>query len=163
MRRWMTHLLYFPWRLGRLFPRRALDAIEREIAASEQRHTGELRFAVEANFDLLQLMRGVTARTRARELFSQLRVWDTAQNNGVLIYLLLAEHRVEIIADRGIDAKVEPAFWADVCQRMRIAFQRGEFETGVCQGIREIEAQLKTHFPATGINYNELPDRPVVL
>lgn len=163
MRRWMRHLLYFPWRLGQLFPRHALDAIEREIAASEQRHSGEIRFAVEASFDLLQLMRGVTARTRAQELFSHLRVWDTAQNNGVLIYLLLAEHRVEIVADRGIDAKVEAAFWADVCERMRIAFQQGEFETGVREGIREIEARLEKHFPASGANLNELPDRPVVL
>lgn len=163
MRRVIKHLLYFPWRRLRCFPQRVLDVIEQEIAASEKRHTGEIRFAVEANFDLLQLLRGNTSHQRADQLFSQLRVWDTAQNNGVLIYLLLVERRVEIVADRGIDAKVPADFWAQVCQRMREAFQRGDFEAGVLQGIRAIDTELATHFPVTGTNPNELPDRPIVL
>lgn len=163
MRRALRHLLYFPWRMRQSFPRPVLKAIEQEIAASERHHGGELRVAIEGHLSVPQLLRGTTARQRARELFSLLRVWDTEHNSGVLIYLLLAERRVEIVADRGIAARVGPAFWDQVCQAMRVAFQRGEFETGVRQGIRAIDAQLMAHFPATGVNPNELPDRPLVL
>ncbi|MHB1232827.1 MAG: TPM domain-containing protein [Burkholderiales bacterium] len=163
MRRLIKHLLFFPWRLRRIFTQPVLATIEREIGASEQRHTGQIRFAVEANFDLLSLLRGKTARARALEVFTRLRVWDTEQNNGVLIYLLLAERRVEIVADRGIDAKLDQARWLQICQRMQAAFRKGDFETGAREGIREISAHLAAHFPAAGGNANELPDQPVVL
>ena len=163
MRRFLQHLLYLPWRMRQCFPRSALASIEREIAASEGHHGGELRVAIEAHLGLPRLLRGIGSRQRALELFSQLGVWDTEHNSGVLIYLLLAERRVEIVADRGIDARVGPAFWEGVCREMREAFQRGEFEAGVLQGIRAIDAQLTAHFPATGANPNELPDRPLVL
>ena len=140
-----------------------LDAIEHEITVAEGHHRGEIRFVIEANLDLLQLVRGTTARTRALELFSELHVWDTEENSGVLVYLLLAERRVEIVADRGINTKVRPESWADVCRHMSQAFQRGQFETGALQGIREIDAQLTVHFPTTGDRANELPNQPLVL
>lgn len=163
MRRFLQHLCYFPWRLRQLFPRPVLDRIEHEIAASERHHSGEICVAIEANLDLLQLVRGTTARARALEVFSDERLWDTEQNNGVLIYLLLAEQRVEIVADRGINARIGPQSWAQVCRDMGDAFHRGEFETGVCTGVRDIAAQLRAHFPATGAHSNELPNRPLVL
>lgn len=163
MRRLFQHLFYSPWRLRQCFPRPVLDAIEHEIIVAENHHRGEIRFVIEANLDLLQLWRGTSARTRALELFSQLHVWDTEENSGVLVYLLLAERRVEIVADRGITAKVSPASWERVCQGMSEAFQRGQFETGALQGIRDIDAQLTAHFPTTGARPNELPNQPLVL
>jgi len=163
MRRIIRHLLFFPWRLRQLFTRSVLHAIEQEIAASERLHSGQIRFAVEANLDLMSLLRGKTSRTRALEVFTQLRVWDTEHNNGVLVYLLLAERRVEIVADRGIEAKLGHALWSRICRQMQEAFRRGAFEEGVREGIREIGVQLATHFPANGSAANELSDRPVVL
>ena len=149
--------------MRQIFGQHVLAAIEREIAASERRHSGQIRFAVEANLDLLQLLRGLTSRTRALELFTQLRVWDTELNNGVLIYLLLAEHRVEIVADRGFHAKLEAAVWQGICQLLQERLHQGEYEAGICACIREVDAQIATHFPDTGIGVNELPDRPVIL
>jgi len=163
MPRLFQHLLFFPWRLRQLFNKPVLAAIEREITASEQRHNGQIRFAVEANFGLLPLLRGVTSRARALDVFAQLRVWDTEQNNGVLIYLLLAEHRVEIVADRGINAKLDQAVWQRICQDIQRALREGAFADGVCTGIREIDAHLTAHFPSTRATINELPDHPVVL
>jgi uncharacterized membrane protein len=163
MQRISQHLLFFPWRLRQLFTPSVLHAIEQEIAASERLHSGQIRFAVEANLDLGVLLRGKTSNARALDVFSQLRVWDTEHNNGVLVYLLLADRQVEIIADRGIDAKLDQAVWTRICQQMQAAFQQGAFEVGVCEGIREIGVQLALHFPAVGRAANELPDRPVVL
>ena len=163
MHRLFQNILYSPWYLRRLFTRPVLAAIEREIALSETRHSGQIRVAVEANLGLIPLMKGVTSRTRALEVFTQLRVWDTEQNNGVLIYLLLAEHRVEIVADRGINTPLEPVVWQQICQHMQAALQLGAYEVGVCSGIREIDAQLSTYFPAVTAPVNELPNRPVVL
>ncbi len=163
MRRLAQHLFYFPWRLRQLFNKQVLAAIEREIAASERHHSGQIRFAVEANFGLLPLLRGVRSRARALDVFAQLRVWDTEQNNGVLIYLLLAEHRVEIVADRGINAKLDQAVWQAICHEMQLALHRGDYASGVCAGIRAIDAHLTAHFPATRAADNELPDHPVVL
>lgn len=163
MRRIIRHLLFFPWRLRQIFTRSVLHTIEQEIAASERLHRGQIRFAVEANLDLRSLLRGTTSRTRAHEVFSQLGVWDTEHNNGVLVYLLLAERRVEIIADRGIEAKLSHALWSRICQQMQEAFRQGAFEAGVRDGIREIGAQLAMHFPASDGATNELSDRPIVL
>ncbi len=159
----IRHLLFFPWRLRQLFTPSVLHAIEQEIAASERLHSGQIRFAVEANLDLRVLLRGKTSRARALEVFSQLRVWDTEHNNGVLVYLLLADRQVEIVADRGIEAKLDQAVWSRICLQMQEAFRQGAFEVGVCEGIREIGAQLAMHFPAVGHADNELPDQPVVL
>lgn len=152
-----------PWLAGRHFPRAAMARIEHVISESEAVHMGEIRFAVEAALDFWPLMRGQKARERALEVFSQLRAWDTEHNSGVLIYLLLADRDVEIVADRGIDAKVGSAEWERICQQMEAAFRAGRFEEGVLDGIQEITVLLVQHFPIRAENPNELSDRPVVL
>jgi uncharacterized membrane protein len=138
-----------------------MQAIERAIRESEKTHRGQIRFAVEATLDTLPLLRGQTARARAVEVFSHLRVWDTEHNNGVLIYLLLADRDVEILADRGIHGRVSAEAWERVCREMEAAFRAGRFEDGALAGIRAVGALLAQHFPGTG--GHELPDRPVVL
>lgn len=161
--RFLKHLLLSRWLLRRHFPRGTLAAIEAAVRASESRHVGELRVAIEGGLSLGHLARGVDARARAIELFSSLRVWDTEANSGVLIYLLLADRRVEILADRGIHARVGSDDWNRICERMRAAFKAGEFEAGALLGVAEIGERLANHFPATRGNPNELADRPVVL
>ncbi|MDR2194982.1 MAG: TPM domain-containing protein [Gallionellaceae bacterium] len=147
----------------RAFPSRALDAIEQVIRETEATHQGQVRFAVEASLDLSPLFAGQTARQRALEVFSQLRVWDTEHNNGVLIYLLLADRNVEIVADRGIDAKLGQAAWETICAEMEVAFRAGEFERGVIAGVRSISAMLAQHYPHNGVKSNELSDCPIIL
>jgi len=105
----------------------------------------------------------MTGRKRAIEVFSFLRVWDTEHNSGVLVYLLLADHDIEIIADRGIAARVDPGAWEAVAHSMETAFGQGEFERGVLDGIRQISTLLAAHFPPAVHNPDELPDRPVVI
>lgn len=163
MVRILRHLFMPPWLAKRYFPREAMAGIEHAIGASERLHQGEIRFAVEAALDISELWRGRTAHERALELFSQLRVWDTEHNSGVLIYLLLADRDVEIVADRGINAKVEKAEWERICRDMESAFREGRFEQGVLTGIGEITRLLAQYFPADGLNPDELPDRPLML
>jgi uncharacterized membrane protein len=152
-----------PWLVRRYFSRAAMARIEHAISESEGLHKGEIRFAVEATLDLPALLQKQNARQRAVEVFSQLRVWDTEHNSGVLIYLLLADRDVEIVADRGIDKRVGSAEWERICLQMETAFQANRFEEGVLAGIREITALLVKHFPVKADNPNELPDRPIVL
>ena len=159
----LKHLFAPPWIVGRAFPRSALTAIEHGIHASEQTHDGELRFAVEAGLDLMPLLRGQPVRQRALELFSSLRVWDTENNSGVLIYVQLIDHRIEIVADRGIEAKVAQQQWEEICRRMEAAFRQNRFEQGVLEAIAEITALLARHFPPRETNSDELPNRPIVL
>jgi uncharacterized membrane protein len=161
--RMLKHLFAPHWVVSRAFPRRALDSIEAAIAASEKTHDGELRFAVEAGLHPLPLWHGQTTRQRAHEVFSALHVWDTAHNSGVLIYVQLVDRRIEIVADRGISAKVAQAEWDAICRRMEKAFRAGCFEAGAVTAIAEITVLLARHFPPLGENPNELPDRPVVL
>jgi uncharacterized membrane protein len=163
-KRILRHLFTDHLAVKRAFPRAALHAVEKAIGEEERRHAGQLRFAVEASLPLGELLRGVHARTRAVECFSRLRVWDTEHNSGVLIYVLLADRRVEIIADRGIHGKVGGAAWETICGEMQQEFARGQFERGAVVGIRAISDLLAAHFPAgDGPRPNELPDRPVVL
>ena len=157
------HLAAPPWILHRAFPRPALQRIEQAIGESEKSHHGELRFAVEAGLGLRALIQGVGPRARAQQLFAELGVWDTANNSGVLIYLQLVDRDIEIVADRGISARVGQAQWDAICHRMEEAFRAQRFEEGVLAGIAEVTALLKAHFPASGANADELPDRPVVL
>jgi uncharacterized membrane protein len=157
------HLLEHRWRLRRIFPPGVLAAIERAIKAGEATHTGQVRFVVEGALDGAPLFRDQPARDRALDIFSQLRIWDTAHNNGVLIYLLLADRNVEIVADRGIDAKVGAAGWEKICTDMETEFRAGNFESGVIKGIEAVSRQLAAHFPAHGVGPNELPDAPVVI
>lgn len=161
--RFIKHMVSGRWQVARRFPRRAMHAIEDAIRRSENTHMGELRFTVEAGLDWPDLLAGASSRKRALEVFSLLRVWDTEQNSGVLIYLLLADRKVEIIADRGIHARVGEAGWAAICRNMENKFRAGEFEGGVLEGIAAITALLQQHFPAQGANPNELPDYPVTL
>jgi len=147
----------------RAFPAGALARIEAAIRAAEARHAGELRFVVEAALDGLPLLRGQDARERAIELFSQLRVWDTDGNCGVLIYLLMADRRVEIVVDRGILARAGAACWESICRRMERSFALGDFERGVIEGIDDAAAQLVLHAPAPHARPNELPDAPLLL
>ena len=163
LRRWWRHWTFPHARVRKLFPRRVLQAIEDAIRVSERHHLGELRFVVEGGLDWPLLWRGVSARERALELFSQLRVWDTEHNSGVLIYLQLADRRVEIIADRGIHKKVGADTWRRLCADMERAFRAGRFEEGALQGVQAIGRLLAEHFPAPADNPDELPDAPLVL
>jgi len=157
------HLMATRRGVRRAFPGDTLIAIDRAIKASEGAHRGEIRFAVEGALHIEPLLRGQTARERAIDVFSQLRVWDTEGNNGVLIYLLLADRDVEIVADRGIDAKVGPQEWERICRKMEAAFRQADYEGGVVGGIQEVTRHLAEHFPPIGDDRNELPDKPVVL
>lgn len=159
----LRHLFIAPWQVRLYFPATSLVAIDAEIARCEATHQGEIRFAVEAALDLGALLAGQSARERAIEVFSQLRVWDTERNNGVLIYILLADHDVEILADRGTYGKVGVAEWEGICRNMEQAFRDRRFEEGVIAGIRAVSAQLARHFPKEGPGQNELPNAPVVL
>lgn len=161
--RWINHLFLDGLALRRAFPRASLAAVERAIGAQEFRHRGELRFAVEGGLSLPLLFTGSSARERAIEVFGRLRIWDTEDNAGVLIYLLLADRRVEIVADRGIHARVGSAAWDAICGEMQRAFGEGRFEAGVILGIEAISDLLAEHFPPDGENPNELPDTAVVL
>ncbi len=161
--RWMRHLFLDDLAVRRAFPRHALEAIGRAIAEQEKRHRGELRFVVEGGLPLGPLLAGRTAHERAIEVFSRLRIWDTEDNAGVLVYLLLADRRVEIVADRGIHAKVGSAAWDAICGEMQAAFAQGRFEEGAALGIHAISDLLAAHFPPGEENPNELPDAPVVL
>jgi uncharacterized membrane protein len=149
----------------RALPAVALERLTRRVAASEQRHTGQVRICIEAGLPLSYLWREATPRERAITLFGKLRVWDTEHNNGVLIYLLMAERAIEIVADRGIDARVSAEEWAATAQRMGAAFREKRFEDGLTQALEEVSALLVAHFPlAEGQRgANELPDKPVVL
>lgn len=157
------HLLEHRWRLKRIFTPAVLARIEAAIKASEARHSGEIRFVVEGALDGAPLFRDQPARERALDIFSELRIWDTEQNNGVLIYLLLADRDFEIVADRGIDAKVGAAGWEKICGQMEKDFRAGDFEHGVITGIEAVSNLMARHFPAQGSGRNELPDAPVVM
>lgn len=141
----------------------SLDRIGSAITQAESGHHGEIRFAVEGSLELGPLLKGVTARERAIEVFSALRVWDTEANNGVLVYLLVADHDVEILGDRGIHAKVGAAGWETICRAMEADFRQGRFESGVINGIQAVGRLLDAHYPRVGPDVNELPDNPVVL
>ena len=139
----------------------ALDRLAQRVQASERRHSGEIRISVEAGLPLSYLWQGLSARDRAVTLFGKLRVWDTEANNGVLIYLLLAEHKIEIVADRGLARHVPPGHWQQVLGHMRDAFRAGRFEPGLMQAVDEVEALLVQHFPLAegAANPNELSDQ----
>lgn len=145
-------------------PPALVQRLMRRVAASEQRHSGEVRMCVEAALPSSYIWRGASARERAVMMFSKLRVWDTAQNNGVLIYLLLAEHAIEIVADRGLNEKVSPAQWQAIARHMANAFKNQHYEDGLTRALEEVSALLVAHYPqAPGSTpRNELPDRPVL-
>lgn len=147
---------------ARALPEAALQRIEAHVAASELRHSGEIRLCVEAGLPLSYLWSELQARDRAVTMFGKLRVWDTEHNNGVLIYLLLAEHAIEIVADRGLNRHVSPQQWQALIAPMRAAFRAGRFEAGLIEAVDAIDRLLLTHFPLTEAqpNPDELPNRP---
>jgi uncharacterized membrane protein len=156
----LKHRLYDDTDTKRALDDGALERLAARVKASEGRHSGEIRISVEAGLPLSYLWQGLSARDRAVTLFGKLRVWDTEHNNGVLIYLLLAEHAIEIVADRGLARQVPPQHWQQVLAGMREAFRAGRYEAGLMQAIDAVEALLLEHYPlAEGqANPNELPD-----
>ena len=167
-RRLQSLLRHFWWDdadVQRVLPSAALARIEARVAASEQGHSGQIRVAVEPGLPWSYLRRGLPARARAITLFGKLRVWDTEYNNGVLIYLLLAERSIEIVADRGLAARVPQPQWTGIVDTMRQTLHAGRFEQGLLAAVDAVDALLRTHFARTGgaARDNELPDAPVVL
>ena len=157
------HLLEHHWRARRVFTPKVLENIEAAIKAGEATHAGQVRFVVEGALDGAPLFRNQQARERALDIFSRLRIWDTAHNNGVLIYLLLADRNVEIVADRGIDAQVGAEGWETICRDMEADFGNGQFEAGVIKGIAAVSRELARYYPPDGHPRNELPDQPMVI
>ena len=154
------HLIALPGGVSRAFPASSMGAIEQ---ASERLHSGELRFAAEPALDTRALLAGQSARERAIEVFSLLRLWDTAERNGVLIYVLLADRDIEIVADRGANAKVATAEWEAICRTMEEGLRAGRNGEAVVAGIQRVSQLLARHFPRRPDDRNELPDRPVRL
>lgn len=161
--RTLRHLFSTRWQTRRRFTPAVLARIEKTIATLERRHAGEIRFAIESAFDLPDLWHGTTPRQRAVAVFGHLGVWDTAGNNGVLIYVLMADHDVEIVADRALAARVRQTEWDGVCREMETLFRAGRFADGAEAGIAGVGRLLATHFPADGADRNEQPNRPVLL
>jgi uncharacterized membrane protein len=152
------HLSTFRYRLARAFDSTTRHAIEQAVVASETAHRGEIRFAVEARLDLASLLAGETARQRALDAFAALGVWDTEENSGVLVYVLLADRRVEIVADRGYGARVTEEQWRAICAEMETAFGDGRFREGSVRGVLGCAAHATDVFPSDGADRNELPD-----
>ncbi len=151
------------WRVRRRFTPGVFAEIETAIQGAEARHAGEICFAVEGALEPPDLWGGLTPRERALEVFAQLRVWDTEANNGILLYVLLADHAVEIVADRGIAARVAAADWAAACDQARQAYAQGQFATGSVALVASVAGLLERHFPNARGDANELPNQPILL
>jgi uncharacterized membrane protein len=147
----------------RAFPPETLSAIAAAIAAGEQTHRGEVRVVVEKGLPLEEVWDGVSNRQRALDLFADYGVWDTEDNCGVLIYINLAEHKVDIVADRGIDRKIDAATWQAICQTLTAGFKQGQFHQATLTAIEAVNALLRQHFPSDGARPNELPDHPILI
>jgi hypothetical protein len=171
--RFFKHMFSHPWQIGRHFSPAALHHIEKAIDASEKMHNGEIRFLVEAGLHPYEILFKKTPRKRAIELFARLNIWDTEYNNGVLIYLLLADRDVEIVADRGIHQHVGHDGWEAICHKMEVMFRLGEFEAGVLHGVTEIGVALEKYFPLSSgketknktvkKKRNEISNKPLIL
>ena len=161
--RLIRHLCTTRWSTRARFSPAVLDAIAQAIGECEDRHGGEIRFIVESALDLPELWRDMPPRQRALQLFGQFGVWDTAHNNGVLVYVLMADRDVEIVADRGIAQHVSQAEWQAVCRQMEAHFRAGRFREASVLGILGVGALLGRHFPGTAPGGSELPNQPVLL
>lgn len=160
----MANLFEGWFQLPRRFPPELLDDMTAAIADGEYTHLGEVRFAIESRLPVAAVWSGLDAGTRARQVFGELGVWDTEHNCGVLIYVLMSEHRIEIVADRGIARRVTPEEWGAICRDMLEHFAAGQWRAGALQGITQVHALLARHFPSHGRpRSDELPDRPVLL
>lgn len=163
LKRCFRHLFMTHWQVNKAFSRRTLIAIEEAVRASHRAHAGQVRFAVEGALHIGALLKGASARGRAIEVFSDLRAWDTEHNNGILIYLLLADRDVEIVVDRGIHAKVDGREWEAICQAMEAHFRQGDYRSGVLRGIEQVTELLQKHFPLHGPRLDDLSSTPVVM
>ncbi len=162
--RLLSHAIAIHWNTRRCFPSATLDAIEQAIAGAEKTHAGQIRFAIETSLPLMEVWNDVDPRKHAQAVFAQLGVWNTEHNNGVLIYLQMADRDVEIVADRGVTACVSAAEWEAVCRLMEGHFRAGHFREGALAGVEAVGSLLARHFPAgTGEPGNELSDRPVLM
>lgn len=162
-KRWYTHLTTTRWQLRRVFTPPIMADIEKAIRASERTHAGELRVAIEAALDLDDLIAGLSARERALEVFNELRVWDTEQDNGILIYVLHADHALEIVADRGYNARVDGTTWAALCAETTATFRAGRYGPGMLTLIDKVGALVARHYPPLPEDMNELPDAALFL
>jgi uncharacterized membrane protein len=165
LKRWFRHVFTTRAALHRAFPPAALSGIGAAIAESERRHTAEIRVAIEASLDPIHVHHGRSPRERSLQVFRDLGVWDTEANNGVLVYVLLADRSVEIVADRGYNGRVSAGEWAAVCRAMESSFRAGRFEQGMRDGIDRVGDLVAAHFPAGpgSLNPDELSNRPVIL
>ena len=161
--RFLRHVFATRWSTRRRFGPKVLAAIETAIRETEARHAGEIRFAVETALDMAELVEDLSSRRRAMQVFGQLGVWDTAQNNGVLVYLLLADHVVEIVADRGLAARISQSEWDGVCREMEQHYRARRFSEGSVAGVYAIGGLLARHFPGRRQDADELPNQPVLL
>jgi hypothetical protein len=162
-RRFLRHIFATRWTTRSRFAPEVLADIEAAIREAEALHAGEIRFAIETGLDLAELLQDLTPRRRALQVFGQLGVWDTAQNNGVLIYLLLADRIVEIVADRGIAAGIAQSEWDGICRDMERHFREGRFREGSVAGVRGVGQLLSRHFPGRRGDKDELPNQPLLL
>ena len=163
-KRLVRHFVASYWHVQRYFPTRTRARITRAIGRAESRHTAQMRFVVEASLTPHQLLHRVSARERALAVFSSLRIWDTAANNGVLIYVLLGDHAVEIIADRGVASQVDQAqTWVPILLQLQQAFAAGQYEAGALGAIDAVATELSRHFPSDGAHPDELPNAITLL
>jgi uncharacterized membrane protein len=165
-KRLLRHVAASQWRTRLKFPKSTLDAIEAAVSQAERTHAGEICFAIETSLSPLHVFNDLAPRARALEVFGRLHVWDTEQNNGVLIYVQLADRDVEIVADRGLQGRVSAAEWEGVCRLMEAHFKAGRFEAGSVAGVDAVGTLLARHYPssaAAASTHNQLPDRPTLL
>ena len=161
--RLFKHLFATSRQTKKHFPLSGLQLIEDRIAESEIGHSGQIRVVIETTLSPYAIWHQQSSRERAIEVFSLQKIWDTENNNGVLIYLLMADHAFEIIADRGVHQKVGDEFWKKVCEMMEIHLKNSDFQTGVLTGIYEIDQILRQFYPASVITPNELSDEPILI
>jgi uncharacterized membrane protein len=163
VKRSLRHLLSTRTEAARVFPPATLEAIAEAITAGEQTHRGEVRLVVEKSLPLSAVWDGVSNRQRALALFADYGIWDTEDNCGVLLYVNLADHKVDIVADRGINRRIDPATWQAICNTMTGGFAQGRFHDATLEAIAQVNALLRQHFPSNGARPNELPDKPLML
>jgi uncharacterized membrane protein len=156
MNRLIKHLWSHSRKVGKYFSKQDLATITNAIRDSEAKHSGQICFAVEGALDALALLKGLSSRDRAIEVFTNLRVWDTERNNGVLIYVLLADHAVEIIADRGIHSNADASAWDVICHEIESKFALNEYQAGILSGIEMVSQVLQEHFPKSAASKNEI-------
>jgi uncharacterized membrane protein len=161
--RMLKHLCATRAGMRRRFSSDVTDSIEQAVAAAEQRTSGEIRFAIDTALDIPELWAGKSPRECAHEAFAHLRVWDSELNNGVLIYVLMADRDVEIVADRGAAARISPTEWEGVCRLIENHFREGRFQEGALAGVAAVGGLLEREFPSRSGNRDELPNQPALL